>query len=213
MEENLCLHMYECTYLCDSEEKKRRSIKAKGHGVLRNGLCVCFFVFAHTQTHRLLKCVQTMNGSLRWIFFLLHEEQSPEADNTSAAEPTFYRDNISVCPQRAAGITVVNFTLLSVNHGVERCLETHPFGSARQANHFQEFRRGKIDHYPQICKIKTTKPCSLLWTAVSVSLWMRLLSAAANDHDCWCLRWTDKKKTCESERKESAHIRSPIKLN
>lgn len=121
-------------------------------------VCV-FFMFAHTRTHRLLKCVQIMNESVRWMFFLPHEEQSPEADNRSAAKPTFYRDTISVCPQRAAGITVVNFTVLSVNHRVKRCFKTHPFGSTRQASHFQDLWRGTIHHYSNYKALWFTVNC------------------------------------------------------
>ena len=96
---------------------------------------------------------------------LQHAEHSQRAHNTITAESTSYRDSISVCPQRAAGITMVNFTVLP---GPLSAGEYGGVGETHsplypQGNHiiFQSAIEEQVN-YSEICKSTTTNPCDLV---------------------------------------------------
>lgn len=72
--------------------------------------CGRMFVYMHTQTLTAGMCTD-YEWKCGVSVILQHAEHSHKAESTSTAEPASYRDNISVPPQRAAGVTMVNFSV------------------------------------------------------------------------------------------------------
>lgn len=85
-----------------------------------------------------------------WIklmnMMLKHAKPSHKAIATSTAESTSYRDNISVCPQRAARVTMLHVTVLpGVLSTIEyKGVDTHTpfFVSTRPSYHFSTWDEG-----------------------------------------------------------------------
>lgn len=170
-------------YMCD-QRKKICSKKASEHGVLSGGLCACTHTgaHAHTHTHCLCAMAQTMNESV----ILQHRECSHTADSTGTAEPTSNRDNISVCPQRAAGITMVNFTVPSKLPQRIKALWTILSFVCINISFFNLGYTSEST-IPRFVEVQLQTPAAYCKTK-RLYLCFEVVQAVIYDHDCCCLR-------------------------
>lgn len=133
-------------------------------------LCTCFFCVTHGKkiTGKWIHCpegslVCTHTCYVRRLQMKVRSkcEHSHRADSSSTAEAISCRDNINVCPQRAAGATRVNFTafpgLLWTTEDVAVVEYILPCINKANISFFNLGQAHPV-HYSQICKSTATNP-------------------------------------------------------
>lgn len=134
----------------------------------QENVCMCVYVWRKDVQHNTrvtLVCVRTMNETVEWIWFCIMQNALIQQTSSVCIHRGLLEQQwqVSQCfpdYHQQQSIKVMGNPLFSV--------------STRPSYHFST--RDTLVHYFQICKVRATNPCDLLWNKVIVLLWGSLSS-------------------------------------